>query len=212
MSTNTTFDSMRQFGSKPKTVRLAAPEDVIREVKHWNDEDMGLPIMKRGEPVRVELELKPGAQFMEFTIRPLTMAEREAAESIMDTALPPRAFIDSPPERPGQEPRRVPAGYDYDDPVYQAALRPLLDLQAAYVALCGVVGLRDGTPGSTDKEQARSIVDAMPQRMIKFLAGAIWGMTYAQGDPLDFFTRPVSGPSPSSEPSPSPKPPAKKRK
>lgn len=206
------FDSMRQFGSKTKSVRLACPDDVIREIKHWSDEDMSRPILDRGEPIRVELELKPGAESVEFKIRSLTMVERETAEAIMDTVLPPRAYIDSPPERPGQEPRRVPAGYDYDDPAYLASLRPLYDRQAAYVTLCGVDGLREGTPGDGDLEKTDSITQAMPSRIIKFLAGSIWGMTYAQGDPLDFFTKPGSGPSPSSAPSPSPSPRARKQK
>jgi len=206
------FDSMRLFGRQTKSVRLAAPEDVIREIHHWSDEDMGRPILDRGAPIRTELELKPGAAFMEFKIRPLSMQEREVAEAILDTVIAPRAYIDTPSDRPGQPPSRVPAGYDYEDPAYQAALRPLHDRQAAYVALCGVEGLQSDTPGSTDHDRTTEIINVMPSRMIKFLAGAIWGMTYAQGDPLDFFTSKGSGPSPSSAPSPNPSRPGRKRK
>jgi hypothetical protein len=206
------FDSMRAFGRKTKTVRLASPDDVISERKTWSDADLSLPEHQRGEPIRVELELKPDAEFMTFQIRPLSMAQREAADALLDSVVPPRAYIHQPSDRPGQEPVRVPAGYDEEDPAYLAALRPLYDLQAAFVALHGVEGLRESTAGETDRERATAIMEAMPTRMVKFLAASIWAMTYAQGDPLDFFTSAAYGPSPSSAPSPSPNPPAKKRK
>jgi hypothetical protein len=204
------FDSMCAFARKTKTVRLADPGDIIREVKHWSPEDMDRPVRERGEPVRVELQIKPGAATMDFRVRSLTMAQREIAEAILDAAVPPATWIDEPGERPGQLAKRVPTGYDFDDPKYLAALRPLHERQAAFVALKGVDGLEEDTPGQTDADKTTALLEKMPAKMIKFLAAEIWNMTYAQGDPNDFFTKEGSAHSPSSAPSPSKSPAGKK--
>ena len=150
---------------------------------------------------------------MDFEIHPLSMTERETADSMLDAATPDQIFIEESAERPGQLPKRVPAGYDYEAPVYLAHLRPLQERQAAFVVLCGVNDLFDATPGADYAAKTSSLMAAMPNRIVKFLAGEIWNMTYAQGDPADFFTKREDSPaSQSSAPSPSPSLPPKKRK
>lgn len=207
------FDSMRDFARRTKSVRLASPEDIVGEVRHWSPSQLQIPDeSKRGEPLRTELEIRAGAPTMDFRVRALTMAERERADAIMDAAVPTAIYIDEAPERPGQPAKRVPAGYDYEDPKYTQQLRPLQDRQSAFVVLCGVDGLREATPGDTDASKTDAIIAAMPTRLVRFLAGEIWNITYAQGDPADFFTSAGSRPSPGSEPSPSKNPAARKRR
>ena len=206
------FDSMRSFAQKPRTVRLAAPEDVLQEIKHWSPEQLLLPESERGAPVRVEMQTRPGAATMDFQIRPLSMLERSLAEAIPDAAQPPPIYTDEPAERPGMPPRRVANGYDFDHPEYLAALRPLHDRQAAYVALKGVIGLEQDTPGVDENAKLQAIMESMPTRMIRFLSNEIWNMTYIQGAPEDFFTNEDSPASPSSEPSPKPSQGDRKRK
>jgi len=73
--------------------------------------------------------------------------------------------------------------------------------------------LSPATPGADYAAKTSSLMAAMPNRIVKFLAGEIWNMTYAQGDPADFFTKREDSPaSQSSAPSPSPSLPPKKRK
>ena len=207
------FLSMREFALRTKTVRIASPADILGEVKHWSPAQLLIrDEEQRGEPLRVTLEIRADAATLDCKVRALTMAERESAELIMDAAVPDPIFIDEAPDRPGQPAKRVPAGYDYEAPAYTQRLRPLQDRQSAYVVLCGVEGLRDDTPGFDDIAKTASIIDSMPTRLIKFLAGEIWNMTYAQGDPSDFFTSGGSQPSPSSKPSPSKNPAGRKLK
>lgn len=206
------FDTMRDFARKPRTVRLAAPEDVIREIKHWSPDQLLLQEHERGEPLRVEMETRPGAVTMDFQIRPLSMLERAAAEAIPDAVQPPQIFNEVPAERPGMAPSRVAAGFDFEHPEYLAALRPLHDRQAAYVALKGVLGLEEATPGQDESAKLQSILAEMPTRMVRFLSNEIWNITYMQGSPEDFFTSEGSPASPSSGPSPKPSPRDRKRK
>jgi len=212
MTSQSLFASMREFAQATKTVRLAAPEDILSERREWSTDQLALPESQRGEPAKVKLEIRAGAPVMDFAIRSLTMSERQAAEVILDAVVPPEVIMEEPTERPGQPPRRVPAGYNYEDPKYIAALRPLQDRQAAFVVLKGVADLHSETPGADDNSKVQSIMDTLPTHLVKFLAGEIWNMTYAQGDPADFFTSGGSPPSPSSEPSRKPNPPAAKRK
>ena len=160
------FASMCAFARKTKTVRLADPADILREVKHWSAEDMERPVRERGEPLRVELEIKPGAATMDFQVRSLTMAERETAEAILDAVIPPATWIDEPGERPGQAAKRIPTDYDFDDPKYLAAPRPLHERQAAFVALKGVDTLEADTPGQTEMGKTASLLQKMPAKMI----------------------------------------------
>lgn len=206
------FKSMGEFARKTRTVRMAAPEDILGEQKVWSIEQQSKPILERGEPVSTRLEIRPGAVTMDFNIRPLSMTEREAAERIVDAAMPPQSFVEEVPQRPGDVPKKIPTGYDYEAPEYLAALRPLQDRQAAYVVLKGVDGLDADTPGGNDDEKVMQIMDTMPSRMVKFLASEIWSITYAQGNPADFFTKEGSSSSPSSAPSPSRSPRGQKRK
>lgn len=211
--TPSVFDSMSAFGRATKSVRLAAPEDILSEIPEWTAEQELVPLAKRGDPVKTRLEIREGAPTIDFAIRALTMSERQTADAIVDAVNPPEVFLEEHSDKPGQPPRRVPAGYNDEDPAYLASLRPLQDRQAAYVVLKGVADLAAATPGTADTDKVQSLMDTLPTRMIKFLAAQIWNMTYAQGDPSDFFTKPGGSPaSPSSEPSPRPSPPPKKRK
>jgi hypothetical protein len=205
------FTAMGDFARKTRTVRMAAPEDVLHEERVWSAEDQMKPFAERGEP-RVKLHIRPGAPTMDFRIRPLSMAERECAEKITDAAIPPQTYVEEQPVRPGDIPKKIPTGYDYEAPEYLAALRPLQDEQAAYVVLKGVVDLEQDTPGATDPEKVRAITTTMPSRIVRFLASEIWAMTYAQGSPADFFMNEGSSSSPSSAPSPSKSPRGPKRK
>ncbi len=206
------FDSMCAFALKTKIVRMAAPDDILREVPVWSPEQELLPLPARGEPLRMTLESKPGALTMDFEIRPLTMSQRGAAEKILDAAIPPATFIDEPSDRPGVPPKRIPTGYDDEHPAYLAEVRALQDRQAAFDCLKGVVGLEPTTSGETESDRTRTLMESMPTRLLKFLAVEIWSMTYAQGDPNDFFTSGDSRPSPNCEPSPSKNPAVKKPK
>lgn len=203
---------MREFSRKTKTVRVAAPEDILDEIKEWSPEQELLPLEKRGKPLRVKLEIRKGAPLMDFPIRALSMRERATADSITDAVIPEAVFVEEPSERPGQPPRRVPAGYDYESPSYLLRVRPLQERQNAYVVLVGVDGLHADTPGDNDDAKVDAIMDNMPSILVRFLAGEIWNMTYAQGDPADFFTSEGSPASPSSGPSPSKNRQAQKRK
>jgi len=138
------------------------------------------------------------------------MAEREVAEAMTDAVLPPATWVDEPAERPGQAAKRIPTGHDYDDPAYLQALRPLQDRQAAFVVLKGVEGLAESTPGDNDAARTDAVMSSMTAKMIRFLAAEIWNMTYAQGDPNDFFTSEGSGPSQNSGLSPNKNPRATK--
>ena len=206
------FKSMGDFARKTKVVRLAAPEDILREERVWSPEQQFKPMMERGEPAGVKLHIRPGAVTMDFAIRPLSMTEREAADRILDAVMPPQTFVEEVATRPGDIPKRIPTGYDHDAPQYLAELRPLQEKQAALVILKGVEGLEQDSPGGGMEEKLKSIMDTMPGRIVKFLASEIWMMTYAQGNPADFFTSEDSSTSPCSEPSPSKSPGGKKRK
>lgn len=195
---------MRAFALKTKKIRFANPEDVISERKSWTPEDMMKPVLERGDPIRVELEIRPGAETIEFAIRPLTMTERDEADAILDREMPPQTFVEEQPLRPGESAKRIPSGYDYDHPKYLAAQRTLQDEQAAFVVLKGVDGLEKDTEGASIQEKVNSIRSNMPARMIKFLAMSIWNMSYAQGDPADFFTKGGSSTAPASASSPRP--------
>ncbi len=206
------FDTITAFSRKSKTVRLANPDDVIGEKKVWSEDQELLPMRDRGVPTRIMLETRPGAETVDVEIRPLTMSEREAAEKILDAAIPPQTFVEEQAQRPGDIPKRIPSGYDYDAPSYLAALRPLQEKQAAFVALKGVVGLNESTTGQSPEDKLKSLMDSTPSRMIRFLASEIWAMTYAQGSPADFFTNEGSSFSPSSKPSPNKSPRGSKQK
>lgn len=197
------FTAMGAFARKTKVVRMASPEDVLSEEKVWSIDQLSVPILHRGEPQAVKLEIRPGAETMDFTIRPLTMSEREAADKILDSAIPPQTYVEELPVRPGDVGKRIPSGYDYEAPSYLADMRPLHERQAAYVILKGVEGMEECTPGADTNQKMAAIMDTMPSRIVKFLASEIWSMTYAQGNPADFFTKEDSSNSPSSEPSPS---------
>lgn len=197
------FKSMGAFARKTRTVRMAAPEDILGEQKVWSIEQQSKPILERGEPASTRLEIRPGAVTMDFTIRPLSMTEREAADRIVDAAVPPQSFVEEMPQRPGDVPKKIPTGYDYEAPSYVAEVRVLQEKQAAYSVLKGVEGLESDTPGGNDDEKVTAIMGTMPTRLVKFLAAEIWSMTYAQGNPVDFFTKEGSSSSPSSAPSPS---------
>ncbi|MCX6876681.1 MAG: hypothetical protein NTW21_23165 [Verrucomicrobia bacterium] len=93
-----------------------------------------------------------------------------------------------------------------------AKLRPCRDRQSAFVVLRGVAGLQADTPGTADTAKTTALLDAMPARLVKFPAGEIRNLTYAQGDPADFLTSAASPPSPGCGPSPKPNPPAQKRR
>lgn len=206
------FTAMGEFARKTKIVRMAAPEDILGEEKEWSLDQLSRPVMQRGEPLRTKLEIRPGAATMDFTIRPLSMTEREAGERIVDAAIPPQTYVEELPQRPGDIPKRIPSGYDHEAPAYLAELRPLQDRQAAFVVLKGVVGLEQETPGPDPETKVQSLMDTLPTRLVRFLAGEIWAITYAQGNPADFFMKEDSSSSPSSEPSPSKNPGDKKRK
>lgn len=206
------FTAMGDFARKTKVVRLAAPEDILHEEKVWSPEQQFKPMMDRGEPAGVKMHIRPGAVTMDFCIRPLSMTEREASDRVLDAVMPPQTYIEEVSLRPGDSPKRIPSGYDHDAPQYLAELRPLQEKQAAYVILKGVEGLEGDTPGSSTEEKLKSIMDTMPGRIVKFLASEIWMMTYAQGNPADFFTSEDSSTSPSCEPSPSKSPGVKKQR
>lgn len=193
---------MCNFARKPKTVRMAAPDDVLNVLEEWPPEELAKPVNLRKEP-RVRLDIRPGAATMDFELVPLTMADRETADAMLDAVMPPPVIIEEPSDRPGQPPKRIPSGYDDQDPKYLAALRPLEDKRAAFVTLKGVVGLAEDTPGTDDAAKTDALMKSMPQRILRFLAAEIWNMTYAQGDPADFFTSAACAASPSSEPLPS---------
>lgn len=169
-------------------------------------------MLERGEPAGVKLHIRPGAVTMDFSIRPLSMTEREAADRILDAVMPPQTYVEEMPTRPGDIPKRIPSGYDHDSPQYLAELRPFQEKQAAFVILKGVEGLEQDTPGAGTDEKLMAIMDTMPGRIVKFLASEIWMMTYAQGNPADFFTSEDSSISPGSEPSPNKNPGGRKRK
>jgi hypothetical protein len=196
------FAKIGSFARKTRTVRLAQPDDILSDEPVWSDEQLGLPLSQRGQPQRMKLEIRPGAETLDVEIRPLSMTERESAEHILDAALPPQTFVEEQPVRPGDIPKKIPSGFDYEDPKYLADLRPLQERQAAFVALKGVIGLHESTTGNSVDEKLKALMDEMPSRIIRFLASEIWAMTYAQGSPADFFTKEDSSSSPSSEPSP----------
>lgn len=198
------FESMCGFARQTKVVRMAAPEDILSEKAEWSAEDMLKPFSQRGQPVRTRLEIRSGAPTMDFKIRPLSMAEREKADAMTDVVIPPPSFVEELPDRPGQPIKKVFTGHDYDDPKYVNDRRPAESRQAAYVVLKGVDGLEADTPGADDAAKVEAIMDKLPFRLIKFLAVEIWSMSYAQGDPADFFSKEDSPPSPGSEPSLSP--------
>lgn len=196
------FKAIGEFSRKTKTVRLCQPEDVIREEHEWDPADLSLPMDRRGRPLRTKLEIRPGAKTQDVEIQPLTMVEREASEKILDAAIPPQTYIEETPTRPGDVPKKIPSGFDYESPKYLSELRPLQDKQAAFVVLKGVVGMDADIPGKTDDEKVKAIMESMPARIVRYLASEILNLTYSAGNPQDFFMKEDSSSSPSSEPSP----------
>jgi len=206
------FETLRALSSATKDVTIANPDDVLGEVPEWSAEQAALPEEDRGKPQRVRLEIRPGATLTTVKIRRMSMAEREAAQKILDAAVPPRVFVEEPPDRPGLPPRKVAAGFDETDPEYLAALRPLEARQSAFVVLAGVVGLRDDTPGHQVETQIDAVMSAMDDRIIRYLASQIWSLSWSAGDHGDFFTSADSASSPSSAPTPRRSPREPKRK
>lgn len=200
------LQSIGEFSRKSKTIRIARPEDIISEVPTYSDAQLLKPLAERGKPERVRLEIREGAETQDIQIRPLTMKQREIADRFVDAAIPPQLFVEEIPQRPGDLGKKVPSGYDYENPEYQNALRPLQEKQAAFVVLKGVVGLDESVTGDTDEKKIEQVMESMSAKLVTFLAAEIWGMTYAQGDPVDFFTKGGSSSSPSSGPSPSKNP------
>lgn len=197
------FQSIGEFSRKSKVIRLCQPEDVLNEKNEWSGDQLLLPMERRGAPARTTLEIRPGAETQDVEIVALSMVDREKSERILDAAIPPQTYIEELPTRPGDIPKKIPSGFDYENPDYLAKLRPLQDRQAAFVVLKGVVGMQQDAPGSDDEAKVDQIMATMASRIVKYLASEILNLTYSAGNPQDFFTREDSSGSPSSEPSPS---------
>lgn len=193
------FDKMKTFARRTRKLRLAHPDDVIAEVPEYEEgeEAKARAEGRRPKHLRVKLEIKPGAETLDFEVSAISDRIKEQAERLLDKAVAPKVFIEQPGEKPGMPPRQVFAGYNEEDPAYLAELREAKAQQTALVALHGTQGLRDSIPGEDDVAKVAALRDELPHRMIAWLAAEIWNMTYAGGDLADFFTKEGSPESPS---------------
>lgn len=186
------FSELTELCRQTKVVKLAHPDDVIEEIAVRDEE---------GRKIKSRLGIRPGARTQDVTVRALSMGEQQRAEAIMDTAVPPALFDEEPSDKPGVPPRRVQNGYDDEHPEYLANLRKAQDKQNLFVVLKGVEGLESETEGVDEEAKMQSLLAKMDGRLIRYLSNEIWRMSYAGGDPNDFFTKEDSTAGPSSEPS-----------
>lgn len=208
-----TFESLKSLSSKPRTITLADPDDIIEAIPQWSDEQLKVRMEDRGSPLNgYKIEVRPGAETHEFTVRRLTSAERQRCDQIMDAVQAPEK-TELKRVGPGIDPVPVRVGFDEDDPKYLADLRIARSNQQALICLLGVDGLMESVEGENEDEKIAKLRETLDERIIKILAGEIWNRTYSAGDPGDFFTSANSPTAtPSSASSPSKKPPARKRK
>lgn len=208
-----TFANLQSLSSKPKEIVLADPDDIIESIPKWSDEQLKVRIDERGSPIHgYKIEIRPGAPTFTFTIRRLTSAQREECDRIIDAVHPPEKLE---PKRmgPGQDPVHVRVGFDEDDPKFLADLRVARSDQQALICLLGVDGLMDSVEGGDRGAKIAKLRETLDERILRILAGEIWGRTYSAGDPSDFFTSansPVATPSSASSPSKSPRAPKRK--
>lgn len=208
-----TFDNLQALSSKPKQITLADPDDIIESIPKWSDEQLKVRIEDRGSPIHgYKIEIREGAPTFKFTVRRLTSAQREECDRIIDAVQPPEKLE---PKRmgPGLDPVHVRVGFDEDDPKFLAELRVARSDQQALICLLGVEGLMDSTQGDEQTAKIAKLRETLDERVLRILAGEIWGRTYSAGDPSDFFTSANSpAATPSSASSPSKRPPAPRQK
>jgi hypothetical protein len=173
------FTRLAALAKKSKTIRLVPDGDVV-DVHH----DKGVD----GRIVKTRVETVAAAQASEFEIIPLTPAQKEIAESYTDSVLPPAIYVEERSARPDVPPKQVHAGYDEASPSYLNNLRNANARKAAFTVLCGVVGLADSLQGD-DAAKVKMIMETLPDRVVTYLANEIWSITWATGDPGDFFTK-----------------------
>lgn len=206
------FNQIASFARRPRKVVIAAPDDIESTESVWSEDQLMLPLHQRGDPASHKYTIRAGAETQEVEIVPLSMADRLTADSITDAAVPPRIVTEEPPDKPGGPVRKVLGDFDEEDPAYFALIRPLRDKQNAYIVLKGVLGLEASIPADDDAARITILMRTWPSVLVRYLAGMIYNISFAGGDPADFFIKEGSSSTPSSEPSLKPNPKATKRK
>lgn len=182
------FQLLRTLCERTKIVRVAHGDDVVETTPKWSDRQKLVKEELRGLPEGgYRVGTKEGAKFQDFEIRRLTSLERETANRILD-AVPPKEKLEQRPAGPGLPPQMVRVGFDDEDPAYLAERRYAECDQQAFIVLKGVVGLEKDIEGEDDKEKMKTLRKTLDHRMLLYLAAEIWGMSFAGGDPADFFT------------------------
>lgn len=188
------FERMKSFSGRTKKLKLALPEDVVAEVPEFDPGELDRAERegRKPKPARIQLQIREGAETFEFEIRALSDLENEMANRFLDAAVAPQIYIEEASDRPGSPPKRVPAGYNEEDPKFLRDLREAQAKESAYIALTGTLGLAESVPGDGEADKIEALRGSLDSKMIGWLATNIRGFTYAGGDLADFFT---SGPS-----------------
>lgn len=187
--TMSAFDSLQSLSSRPVTIRLADPDDIVATEPKWSPAQMLKPLAERGDPeFGHRIQIKPDAPVTEFTVRRLTAAERQRCDAILDAVEPPAITEKRRGPNPGDPPVEVRTGYDFEDAAYMARYRAARTRQTALVVLLGVKGLAESVTGENEEQKIDTVLAALDERLLAILGNEIWNRTYGGGDPADFFT------------------------
>jgi len=171
MSTQTPslFETLAALSKATYPLAIANPNDLV-EV-HADDDQL------------IRYEVKEGAPTTELMIRPLSPLELEEADKILAAAGAPPVIMKTNPDG-----SKIPAGRDEEDPIFRAALEPLLRKRQVFIVLKGCPQLHDSAPGSTIEEKITHTMKELPDVLLKFIGSRVFKFSFPAGDLSDFFS------------------------
>jgi hypothetical protein len=198
------FEVLSSLSKRTKRLRVVDNDDVVEVREQWSEEQLKLPVEKRGAPengARIGVS-ESAASSGEIEIQRLSDAHEKQAEDMVRAVMPKPKFR-TIPGKPGEPPRQEQDGWDEEDPEFIDRREEARANQAAFIVLRGVVGLHDTTKGEGDDEKIKEIRATLDRKLIRNIASAIFTWSYSLGSTADFFTSansasatPSSGSSP----------------
>lgn len=172
------FSQLAGLSAKTRIIKLA-PEDAIAETRRGPNGEI------------VAMGLKQDAPTIELEIQALTTTQRGTVDKLLESAVPERII------KTNADGSKVPIGYDTEEPKYVAKLEECQRQRQAAIALLGCKALYDSTSGSDLAQKITNLNETLSDRIVNFIAKAVWNFDIAGGEQADFFITSASSDSPS---------------
>lgn len=170
------FQSLAALSEPRYPFQIASPEDILPP----DPEDLD-----------GRYQIREGAATTTLMLRPLSPAELEEADKILAGAGAPPPIM-----KKNADGSQMLAGYDEDAPEYRAKLEPLLRKRQVFMVLKGCPALYDSATGGDMSAKIDSVMQSVPDAILRLLSQRIFTFSFPAGDMADFFTKGKSEPTP----------------